>query len=79
MTLQQLKQDPSGFDFYQAVYSLERQFSREQKLWYGIGRDGFPRQELVRFKSVQHLGFPGHPVTKVESRNAKIVAEGAEA
>lgn len=75
MTLQQLKQDPTSFDFYQAVYSLERQFSREQKRWQGVGRDGFPRQELVRFKSVQHLGFPGQPITKIETLNQAATTE----
>ncbi|MEH8017667.1 type VI secretion system baseplate subunit TssG [Rheinheimera muenzenbergensis] len=69
MTLDELKQQPSAFDFYQAVYSVERQFSSAQKRWYGVGRDGFPAQELVRFKAVQHLGFPGQPVTKVVPRN----------
>lgn len=68
MSIKQLQQAPSEFDFYQAVYSVERQYSREQKRWYGVGRDGFPHQELIRFKSVQHLGFPGQPITKVENR-----------
>ena len=71
MSVQQLKENPSGFDFYQAVYTLERQFSHEQKKWQGVGRDGFPGQELVRFKSVQHLGFPGQPVSKVQNRAEK--------
>lgn len=65
MTLEQLIAEPSRFDFYQAVYAIERQFSSEQKLWQGVGRDGFPAKELVRFKSVQHLGFPGQPISKI--------------
>ena len=64
--INQLLLQPSAFDFYQAVYSIERQFSNEQKRWQGVGRDAFPSQELVRFKSVQHLGFPGQPISKVE-------------
>lgn len=79
MTVQELKQDPSGFDFYQAVYTLERQLSHQQKRWQGVGRDGFPQRELVRFKSVQHLGFPGQPVTKVQSREAQQGETGCEA
>lgn len=75
MTYQQLLQQPTEFDFYQAVYSLERQFSHEQKSWYGIGRDGFPSQELVRFKAVQHLGFAGQPISKVEA----VECDGAQA
>lgn len=70
MKLDRLKQLPSEFDFYQAVYCLERQFGNEQKRWQGVGRDGFPKRELVRFKSVQHLGFPGQPISKIESRPA---------
>ena len=62
---QALQQDPAQFDFYQAVYALERQFCSERKRWHGVGRDGFPAKEIVRFKSVQHLGFPGQPITKV--------------
>jgi type VI secretion system protein ImpH len=64
--LEQLTADPSSVDFYQAVYSLERQFSHEEKRWQGVGRDAFPADEVVRFKSVQHLGFPGQPITKIE-------------
>lgn len=79
MMIQQLKQDPSSFDFYQAVYTLERQLSHQQKRWQGVGRDGFPEQELVRFKSVQHLGFPGQPVTKVQSRDVKQAKDGCDA
>ncbi|MBU2114834.1 MAG: type VI secretion system baseplate subunit TssG [Gammaproteobacteria bacterium] len=77
MTLDELQQQPSAFDFYQAVYSLERQFSTEQKRWQGVGRDGFPAKELVRFKAVQHLGFPGQPVTKITPRTSQ--ASGADA
>ncbi len=68
MTVEKLMQQPSAYDFYQAVYSTERQLSKEQKRWQGVGRDGFPGKELVRFKSVQHLGFPGQPISRVESR-----------
>jgi type VI secretion system protein ImpH len=77
--LKQLLQQPSSFDFYQAVYCLERQFSNEQKRWQGVGRDGFPSQELVRFKSVQHLGFPGQPISKVEPLPAKDDTAAAQA
>lgn len=79
MKLEQLTSNPSEFDFYQAVYSLERQFGSEQKRWQGIGRDGFPKQELVRFKSVQHLGFPGQPIIKVEQRSAEKLHSGVQA
>lgn len=78
MSIKRLQQMPSEFDFYQAVYSVERQYSSEQKRWYGVGRDGFPCQELIRFKSVQHLGFPGQPITKVEPRPCKAEPEASE-
>lgn len=77
MSVKQLQQTPSEFDFYQAVYSVERQYSREQKRWYGVGRDAFPYQELIRFKSVQHLGFPGQPISKVEARDSKAESKDA--
>lgn len=64
--LNALEQEPAQFDFYQAVYALERQLCAERKRWQGVGRDGFPAKEIVRFKSVQHLGFPGQPIAKVK-------------
>lgn len=70
MSIPQLQKNPSEFDFYQAVYCIERQFSSEKKRWQGVGRDAFPSQELVRFKSVQHLGFPGQPINAIEITDA---------
>lgn len=66
MSIRQIQQSPSEFDFYQAVYCIERQFSSEKKRWQGVGRDAFPSQEIIRFKSVQHLGFPGQPISAIE-------------
>jgi type VI secretion system protein ImpH len=68
MSLKALVASPGDFDFYQAVYQIERQLSAEQKQWHGVGRDAFPHAELVRFKAEQHLGFAGQPINKVTSR-----------
>ena len=63
MSIDSLYKTPGQFDFYQAVFMLQnRAGSRGQK----VGADALPNQELVRFKSVQHLGFPGSPVAKVK-------------
>jgi type VI secretion system protein ImpH len=69
MTLAALVASPADFDFYQAVYQIERQLSAEQKQWHGVGRDAFPAAELVRFKAEQHLGFAGQPINKANARN----------
>lgn len=66
MSIEQLTQEPALFDFYQAVYLVERQLSPEDKEWLGVGMDSFPSKEVVRFKSAQHLGFPGMPISKAE-------------
>ncbi|KKO46683.1 type VI secretion protein [Arsukibacterium ikkense] len=68
MSLTALLASPGDFDFYQAVYCIERQLSAEHKQWHGVGRDAFPGAELVRFKAEQHLGFAGQPINKATSR-----------
>lgn len=56
-------------DFYQMVFAIEHQLSSEQKRWYGIGRDSFPADELIRFKAEQGLGFPGGAVKQTVQRD----------
>ncbi|WP_372626653.1 type VI secretion system baseplate subunit TssG [Arsukibacterium sp.] len=68
MSFAALVASPGDFDFYQAVYQIERQLSAEQKKWHGVGRDAFPGAELVRFKAEQHLGFAGQPINKANAR-----------
>ncbi len=70
MSIQEFTEEATAYDFYQAVYLVERQLSPEDKEWLGVGQDGFPSKELVRFKSDQHLGFPGVAISK-----AKVVKE----
>ncbi|GAA3918589.1 type VI secretion system baseplate subunit TssG [Litoribacillus peritrichatus] len=69
MSLDLLLDEPSEFDFYQAVYQIERQLTLEDKEWLFVGTDSFPDKEIVRFKSEQHLGFPGRPISKAEVRS----------
>ncbi|MCE9687204.1 type VI secretion system baseplate subunit TssG [Shewanella sp. AS16] len=70
MTFTQLLEQPGSVDFYQAVYFLQRQLSAQEQQWYSVGRDAFPGQELIRFKSVQHMGFPGQPISKIEATDS---------
>ncbi|SEA18169.1 type VI secretion system baseplate subunit TssG [Alkalimonas amylolytica] len=60
--------NPVDMDFYQAVFAIEQQLGAEQKHWHGVGRDSFPRDELIRFKAVQNLGFPGNAITAVQQK-----------
>ncbi|WP_330148526.1 type VI secretion system baseplate subunit TssG [Shewanella oncorhynchi] len=69
MSIRDWKDSPESFDFYQAVYFLQKQLSSQELHWHSVGRDAFPEQELIRFKSVQHLGFPGQAISKVESKD----------
>ena len=69
MSIRDWKDSPESFDFYQAVYFLQKQLSSQELYWHSVGRDAFPEQELIRFKSVQHLGFPGQAISKVESKD----------
>ncbi|MFC3151759.1 type VI secretion system baseplate subunit TssG [Litoribrevibacter euphylliae] len=69
MSVEQLIDSPGDYDFYQAVYLVEQQLSAEDKAWLSVGKDSFPNKELIRFKSDQHIGFPGRPITKAETRH----------
>ncbi|WDE03284.1 type VI secretion system baseplate subunit TssG [Thalassomonas viridans] len=66
MSIEALIDDPSSFDFYQAVYTLQRQLAGEKQQFRKIGFDSLPRHELIRFKSEQHLGFPGQAIAAVK-------------
>lgn len=69
VSIEQLLDAPEEFDFYQAVYLVEQQLSSEDKAWLSVGNDSFPNKELIRFKSDQHIGFPGRPITKAKKRS----------
>lgn len=63
MSIQKLVDEPHLFDFYQAVYLLQRQLG---KFGTEVGHDTLPSKEPIRFKVPQHLGFPGTPVERVD-------------
>lgn len=68
MSIAKLIDSPSEYDFYQAVYTIERQLSVGKNQQRKVGYDSIPKNELIRFKSDQHLGFPGAPISQVVSR-----------
>ncbi|MCG6202377.1 type VI secretion system baseplate subunit TssG [Psychromonas antarctica] len=65
MSVATLIESPSEYDFYQAVYTIERQLAAGKEQQRKVGHDSLPKNELIRFKSDQHLGFPGASVSKV--------------
>ncbi|MCK5817727.1 MAG: type VI secretion system baseplate subunit TssG [Psychromonas sp.] len=71
MSIYKLLKDPSDFDFYQAVYTIERQLFLKSNRHRKVGYDSLPRNELIRFKSVQQLGFPGPPISDVKLQKDK--------
>ena len=66
MSIEALIDDPSSFDFYQAVYTLQSQLAGEKQQFRKVGFDSLPRHELVRFKAEQHLGFPGQAIAGIK-------------
>ncbi len=67
MNLQAILEAPTEFDFYQAVYQFQLQLSHQDK-GYRVGHDAIPSEELIRFKSDQHLGFPGQAISKIDAK-----------
>lgn len=68
MSIDNLVENTHEYDFYQAVYALEQQLAHGKDQQYQVGHDSLPKNELLRFKSDQHLGFPGNSVSKVTER-----------
>ncbi|WP_281558715.1 type VI secretion system baseplate subunit TssG [Thalassomonas sp. RHCl1] len=66
MSIDALIKDPAAFDFYQAVYILQRQLTGEKQQFRKVGFDSLPKHELIRFKSEQHLGFPGQAIAAIK-------------
>ncbi len=80
MNIFKLLKDPADFDFYQAVYTVERQLFSDGKRHRKVGFDSIPKDELIRFKSDQRLGFPGAPISDVKlqknnTRKAEIAVD----
>jgi type VI secretion system protein ImpH len=68
MNIKQLIEDPSEYDFYQAIYTIERQLAAGKEQQSKVGHDSIPKNELIRFISDQKLGYPGAPISKIEKR-----------
>lgn len=52
--------------FFREIWRVERQIRSERSPYHRIGHDGWPKQELIRFRTSQHLGFAGQDL--VESK-----------
>ncbi|WP_219703741.1 type VI secretion system baseplate subunit TssG [Marinomonas lutimaris] len=61
-----LSENASQFDFYKAIYLIEKQLDREQMAYRKVGYDCDPVNELVRFSSTQKFGFPGASISRIE-------------
>ena len=70
MSIEALIKDPATFDFYQAVYTLQRQLTGEKQQFRKVGFDSLPKHELIRFKAEQHLGFPGQAISVIKQSTA---------
>ena len=68
MTIEQLIKKPTDYNFYQAVYTVQRQLALGKEQHRKIRFDSLPQNELIRFKSVQSLGFSGQAINKLEQR-----------
>ncbi|XOZ32438.1 type VI secretion system baseplate subunit TssG [Halomonadaceae bacterium KBTZ08] len=55
-----------SLDFFRTVWRIERQIRDERSSYHRVGHDGWPSQELVRFRTSQHMGFAGQDL--VEAR-----------
>ncbi|GGQ19394.1 type VI secretion system baseplate subunit TssG [Shewanella litoralis] len=77
--LQAIIEAPTEHDFYQAVYQFQQQLAQGREQGYKVGYDAIPQQELLRFKSDQHLGFPGQAISdvvvKTQNKNKQLTAD----
>jgi len=65
MSINALISDHSNADFYKAVYLIQKQLAQGEDQYNKVGYDSLPDNELIRFKAIQHLGFPGHPISNI--------------
>lgn len=68
MRIDKLLDEPSSFDFYQAVHTIQKKLIQKGSHHHKVGNDSLPRNELIRFKSAQNLGFSGESIEKIEKR-----------
>lgn len=55
---------------FREVWRIERQIRSERSVYHRVGHDGWPKQELVRFRTSQHLGFAGQDVVEAKVRRS---------
>ncbi|MBV9123842.1 MAG: type VI secretion system baseplate subunit TssG [Planctomycetes bacterium] len=77
-----LVREPYRFDFFQAVRLLERwlhERARQDPRWQRspIGRDFPPEREVVRFRALPGLSFPGSAVVQVKTPASAKAGDGA--
>ncbi|WP_404365721.1 type VI secretion system baseplate subunit TssG [Marinobacter sp.] len=58
-----------GGSFFREVWRIERQIRGGRSLYQRVGHDGWPAQELVKFRTSQHLGFASQDI--VENRTGR--------
>ena len=61
------RQSPQDLhNLFREVWRVERQIRSERSPFHRVGHDGWPGQELVRFRSSQHLGFAGKDMADIK-------------
>lgn len=63
---------------YREVWRIQRQILSDRSPYRLVGHDGWPTQELVRFRTSQHLGFAGQDLVDVKVRRSPEGVETAE-
>lgn len=58
---------PTG-TLFREVWRAERQIRSERSRYHRVGHEGWPGQELVRFRTSQHLGFGGRDVVEASTQ-----------
>jgi len=71
MSISALIDDHSSADFYKTVYLIQKQLALGDEQYNKVGHDSLPDNELIRFKAIQHLGFPGHPISNISKSTKK--------
>jgi type VI secretion system protein ImpH len=62
---------PEQFEFFQAVRLLEWYYYRGASQRQSVGRDASPRDEVVRFRALPALSFPGCAITSLKEGTHK--------
>lgn len=65
-------------DFFRTVWRIERQIRDERSPYHRVGHDGWPNQELVRFRTSQHMGFAGQDLVEAREKRRSEGSLSAE-